>query len=77
MFLFNLHKSKGRKREERVLRRKHHAKNKKMSTIAKLILAILMTENSLQFLSPLCNKNSSPTTAETICHATVFLSERN
>lgn len=52
-----------------------NTKNKKMSTDAKLILAILMTEKSIKFLSPVCKENISTSIVETIYHVRVVSSE--
>lgn len=47
------------RKEKTILKRRHHTKNKELSTKAKLILAILMTENSLHFMCLLGRKYQS------------------
>lgn len=48
----------------------------KLSTEAKLILEILMTENCILFLSSLCKENISTSTVETIYHVRIVSFER-
>lgn len=66
-----------KEKKKTVLKRGHHTKNNKLSTKAKLILAILMTENSIHFISLLGKETISPSIAETIYHTSVVSSEGN
>lgn len=50
-------------------------KKKKLPTEEKLILAILMTGNSIRFLSPLCKERISTNIVETIYYVRLVSSE--
>jgi len=53
-----------------------NTKNKKLSTEASLILAILMTEKSTGFLTPLCKESISTILVHTIYHVRIVSLER-